>query len=57
MIYLDYSVPIAVLRSKVEEVVAASTLWDHRVANVAVTEGKRDGNPYSRLRVEFWPVV
>ncbi|MBB3148386.1 small-conductance mechanosensitive channel [Phyllobacterium trifolii] len=42
MIYLDYSVPIAVLRSKVEEILAASKLWDQRVANVAVTDFKEN---------------
>ncbi len=38
MIYLDYSVPVAVIRSKVEEIAAASALWDRRVVNVAVTD-------------------
>lgn len=38
MIYLDYSVPIAVLRKKVEEITAASALWDRRVVNVQVTD-------------------
>jgi small-conductance mechanosensitive channel len=38
MIYLDYSVPVASLRSKVEEIAAASSLWDRRVVNVAVTD-------------------
>ncbi|MET0748130.1 MAG: mechanosensitive ion channel domain-containing protein [Rhizobium sp.] len=38
MIYLDYSVPVAALRSKVEEIAAASALWDRRVVNVAVTD-------------------
>lgn len=38
MIYLDYSVPVAALRSKVEAIAAASALWDRRVVNVAVTD-------------------
>lgn len=38
MIYLDYSIPVDVIRSKVEEIAAASKLWDKRVVNVAVTD-------------------
>ncbi len=38
MIYLDYSVPVSVIRAKAEEIAAASSLWDHRVINVAVTD-------------------
>jgi small-conductance mechanosensitive channel len=38
MIYLDYSVPVAALRKKVEEIAEASSLWDRRVVNVAVTD-------------------
>lgn len=38
MIYLDYSVPVDVVRGKVEEIAKASTLWDRRVVNVAVTD-------------------
>lgn len=38
MIYLDYSVPVGVLRAKVEEIVHASPLWDKRVVNVQVTD-------------------
>lgn len=38
MIYLDYSVPVAALRKQVEEIAAASALWDRRVVNVAVTD-------------------
>ncbi|WP_119943339.1 mechanosensitive ion channel family protein [Neorhizobium sp. NCHU2750] len=38
MIYLDYTVPVSALRSKVEEIAAASKLWDKRVVNVQVTD-------------------
>jgi len=38
MIYLDYSVPVAALRKQVEDIAAASALWDRRVVNVAVTD-------------------
>ena len=38
MIYLDYSVPISVLRKKVEEIVGNSVLWDRRVVAVQVTD-------------------
>jgi small-conductance mechanosensitive channel len=38
MIYLDYSVPLSVIRKKVEEIVAASALWDKRVVAVQVTD-------------------
>ncbi len=38
MIYLDYSVPVSVIRSKVEEIAAASKLWDKRVVAVQVTD-------------------
>jgi small-conductance mechanosensitive channel len=38
MIYLDYSVPVSVIRSKVEEIAAASKLWDKRVVSVQVTD-------------------
>ncbi|WP_413710186.1 mechanosensitive ion channel family protein [Rhizobium sp. Rhizsp82] len=40
MLYLDYSVPVPVIRRKVEEILAASKLWDKRVVNVAVTDFK-----------------
>ena len=39
-IYLDYGVPVAVIRKKVEEIAAASKLWDRQVVNVAVTDFK-----------------
>ncbi|WP_165217953.1 mechanosensitive ion channel family protein [Affinirhizobium pseudoryzae] len=38
MIYLDYTVPVADVRRKVEEIAAASALWDRQVVNVAVTD-------------------
>ncbi|MCK0196085.1 mechanosensitive ion channel family protein [Ancylobacter sp. 6x-1] len=37
MIYLDYSVPVDVLRREVEAIAKASTLWDGRVVAVQVT--------------------
>ncbi|MGK6312031.1 mechanosensitive ion channel family protein [Neorhizobium sp. DT-125] len=38
MIYLDYSVPVGVVRRKAEEIAAASKLWDKRVVAVQVTD-------------------
>lgn len=38
MIYLDYTIPVAEVRRKVEEIAAASPLWDRQVVNVAVTD-------------------
>lgn len=38
MIYLDYSVPVEAIRARVEQIAKASTLWDGRVVNVAVTD-------------------
>ena len=38
MIYLDYTVPVDALREKVEEIAAASKLWDRKVVNVQVTD-------------------
>jgi hypothetical protein len=38
MVYVDYSAPIEVLRRKLEEIAAASPLWDRNVVNLAVTE-------------------
>lgn len=38
MIYLDYSVPVSVLRQKVEEIAAGSKLWDKKVVAVQVTD-------------------
>ncbi|TWF54979.1 mechanosensitive ion channel family protein [Neorhizobium alkalisoli] len=42
MIYLDYSVPVTVIRKKVEEIAAASKLWDKRVVAVQVTDFKEN---------------
>jgi small-conductance mechanosensitive channel len=42
MIYLDYCVPIEALRKKVEEIVNASSRWDRRVVNVAITDFKEN---------------
>ena len=38
MIYLDYSVPVDILRDQTERIVRASTLWDSRVVNVQITD-------------------
>lgn len=38
MIYLDYAVPIEVVRGRVEEIAGGSPLWDRRVVNVQVTD-------------------
>jgi small-conductance mechanosensitive channel len=38
MLYVDYAAPIDRLRRKLEEIVAASPLWDGKVVNLAVTE-------------------
>lgn len=38
MIYVDYAAPIDVLRRKLEEIAAASPLWDRNVVNLAVTD-------------------
>lgn len=38
MIYLDYSVPVDTVRTKVEEIAYASPLWDRKVVNVQVTD-------------------
>ncbi|MBP2548617.1 small-conductance mechanosensitive channel [Neorhizobium galegae] len=42
MIYLDYTVPVSVLRQKVEEIAGKSKLWDRQVVNVAVTDFKQN---------------
>ena len=36
--YLDYSVPIDVIRSKLNDIVRASPLWDKNIAHVQVTD-------------------
>ncbi|PZO01541.1 MAG: mechanosensitive ion channel protein MscS [Hyphomicrobiales bacterium] len=38
MLYLDYETPIDAVRAKVEEIAAASPLWDKRVVSVQVTD-------------------
>jgi small-conductance mechanosensitive channel len=38
MIYLDYTIPVSAVRRKVEEIAAASPLWDKRVVAVQVTD-------------------
>ncbi len=38
MVYLDYTVPVAAVRHKAEEIARASKLWDGQVINVAVTD-------------------
>jgi small-conductance mechanosensitive channel len=64
MLYVDYSVPVAQLRTKFEEVVKASELWDGEVANLQVTDARertmevrclmsaRDSGKLSDLRSE-----
>src|SRR5581483_9884681 len=42
LIYVDYRAPVDVIRSKAEEIVRASKLWDGRVFNVAVTDFKSE---------------
>ncbi len=41
-IYLDYGVPVEVLRTKVKEIAAASPLWDRKVVAVQVTDFKQE---------------
>jgi small-conductance mechanosensitive channel len=38
MIYVDHAAPIDVLRGKLEDIVKASSLWDGKVVNLAVTD-------------------
>lgn len=40
MLYLDHSAPIALMRSKLEEFVAESALWDGQVVNLQVSDTK-----------------
>lgn len=42
MIYLDYTVPIAAIRTEVQRIVEQSTLWDREVVVVQVTDFHRD---------------
>ncbi|HEX3500559.1 MAG TPA: mechanosensitive ion channel domain-containing protein [Stellaceae bacterium] len=37
-LYVDYTAPVAELRRKFTEILAASPLWDHKVANLQVTD-------------------
>jgi small-conductance mechanosensitive channel len=38
MIYVDHAAPIEALRAKLEDIVRASSLWDGKVVNLAVTD-------------------
>jgi small-conductance mechanosensitive channel len=38
MIYVDFAAPVEVLRAKLEEIARASSLWDGKVVNLAVTD-------------------
>ncbi len=38
MLYLDYSMPVDVLRKEVEAIASRSPLWDRKVVNVQVTD-------------------
>jgi small-conductance mechanosensitive channel len=40
MLYVDYTVPVATVRSKAEEIARASPLWNGQVFNCAVTDLK-----------------
>ena len=40
LLYLDYQVPIALLRDKLDEIVRQSKKWDGRVVNLQVTDAK-----------------
>jgi small-conductance mechanosensitive channel len=40
--YLDYTVPVAELRRKLEELVTASPYWDGQVVNLQVTDTDKD---------------
>lgn len=42
MIYLDYTVPVDVLRAKIKDITEASVLWDGKVVNVQVTDLKEN---------------
>lgn len=42
LLYADYTAPVAAMRSKLEEIVKASPLWDRQVVNLAVTDFKDD---------------
>ena len=38
MLYLDYSVPLDIIRAELKKIVEASPLWDHNIAHVQLTE-------------------
>jgi len=40
MLYVDYTVPVATVRQKAEEIARASPLWNGKVFNLAVTDLK-----------------
>jgi small-conductance mechanosensitive channel len=40
--YMDYTVPVARVREKLEEIVAASPHWDGKVVNLQVTDTDKD---------------
>lgn len=42
MLYLDFTVPVPLLRAKAQEIAAASPLWDRKVFNLAVTDSRPD---------------
>jgi small-conductance mechanosensitive channel len=42
LVYVDYRAPVDVIRKEAEKIVRASSRWDGRVFNVAVTDFKRD---------------
>jgi small-conductance mechanosensitive channel len=42
MFYADYTAPVDAMRAKLEEIVAASPLWDRKVVNMQVTDFKND---------------
>lgn len=42
IIHVDYTAPVAAMRRKLEEIAAASALWDRRVAGLQVLELRQD---------------
>ncbi len=38
LFYMDYTVPLAAVRAKLDDIVAATALWDKKVAGVQVTD-------------------
>jgi hypothetical protein len=38
MLYLDYSVPLDIIRAELKKIVEASPLWDKNIAHVQLTE-------------------